>query len=127
MKPLPLIVGFGGINSAGRSSFHHSYKRIIYDSLDNHEKKTTIGGNRFEDAVIDFIIKNCSGGVITEAVGNVAGVIPHSKKGDLLITMGSDAVGAGRKIVVEIKNKQILQEIKKSERVRKEDSKYVRK
>ena len=43
MKPLPLIVGFGGINSAGRSSFHHSYKRIIYDSLDNHEKKTTIG------------------------------------------------------------------------------------
>ena len=73
-------------------------------AIDKVEKKTTIGGNRFEDAVIDFIIKNCSGGVITEAVGNVAGVIPHSKKGDLLITMGSDAVGAGRKIVVEIKN-----------------------
>ncbi len=43
MKPLPLIVGFGGINSAGRSSFHHSYNRIIYESLNNHDKTSTIG------------------------------------------------------------------------------------
>ncbi|MEC8147354.1 MAG: beta-ketoacyl synthase [Pseudomonadota bacterium] len=43
MKPLPLIVGFGGINSAGRSSFHHAYNRIIYDSLSRREKERTIG------------------------------------------------------------------------------------
>ena len=43
MKPLPLIVGFGGINSAGRSSFHHSYNRIIYESLNNQNKASTIG------------------------------------------------------------------------------------
>ncbi len=43
MKPLPLIVGFGGINSAGRSSFHHSYNRIIYESLNSHDKTATIG------------------------------------------------------------------------------------
>ncbi len=43
MKPLPLIVGFGGINSAGRSSFHHSYNRIIYESLNKQDKTLTIG------------------------------------------------------------------------------------
>ena len=43
MKPLPLIVGFGGINSAGRSSFHHSYNRTIYESLNRKEKTSTIG------------------------------------------------------------------------------------
>ena len=33
MKKLPVIVGFGGINSAGRSSFHHSYRRMVHDAL----------------------------------------------------------------------------------------------
>lgn len=28
MLPLPLIVGFGGVNCAGRSSFHHGYGRL---------------------------------------------------------------------------------------------------
>ena len=34
MKALPLIIGFGGINAAGRSSFHHGYQRMVFDSLD---------------------------------------------------------------------------------------------
>jgi acetoacetyl-[acyl-carrier protein] synthase len=33
MARLPLIVGFGGINAAGRSSFHHGYRRMIIDAL----------------------------------------------------------------------------------------------
>jgi len=33
MKKLPVIVGFGGINSAGRSSFHHSYRRMVHEAL----------------------------------------------------------------------------------------------
>lgn len=33
MVPLPVIVGFGGINAAGRSSFHHAYRRLVIDSL----------------------------------------------------------------------------------------------
>ena len=33
MKKLPVIVGFGGINAAGRSSFHHSYRRMVHDVL----------------------------------------------------------------------------------------------
>ena len=75
-------------------------------AIEGVEKKTTIGGKIFEDAVTDFIVDKCSEGVITEAVGNIAGAIPHAKKGDVLITMGSDTVGAGRKIVVEIKNEK---------------------
>ncbi len=33
MKKLPVIVGFGGINSAGRTSFHHAYRRMIHEVL----------------------------------------------------------------------------------------------
>lgn len=33
MQRLPVIVGFGGINAAGRSSFHHGYRRMILDAL----------------------------------------------------------------------------------------------
>ena len=34
MTPLPLIIGFGGINAAGRSSFHHGFQRMVLDKLD---------------------------------------------------------------------------------------------
>lgn len=34
MTPLPLIIGFGGINAAGRSSFHHAYQRMVLEQLD---------------------------------------------------------------------------------------------
>jgi acetoacetyl-[acyl-carrier protein] synthase len=33
IKKLPVIVGFGGINAAGRTSFHHSYRRMVHDAL----------------------------------------------------------------------------------------------
>ncbi len=33
MSHLPVIVGFGGISSAGRSSFHHGYRRLVIDGL----------------------------------------------------------------------------------------------
>lgn len=41
MKKLPVIVGFGGINSAGRSSGFHSYKRMICDVLPQQELMST--------------------------------------------------------------------------------------
>jgi acetoacetyl-[acyl-carrier protein] synthase len=34
MDRIPVIVGFGGVNAAGRSSGHHGYRRTIVDSLD---------------------------------------------------------------------------------------------
>ncbi|MFY0666033.1 MAG: beta-ketoacyl synthase [Natronospirillum sp.] len=33
MTRLPVIVGFGGVNAAGRSAFHHGYKRMIESAL----------------------------------------------------------------------------------------------
>src|SRR5690606_9384231 len=42
MAKLPLIVGFGGINAAGRSSFHHGYRRMIFDALDTTRQQSTL-------------------------------------------------------------------------------------
>jgi len=33
LSRLPVIVGFGGINPAGRSSAHHGYRRLVIDNL----------------------------------------------------------------------------------------------
>ncbi len=42
MAHLPVIVGFGGYNSAGRSSFHHGYKRLVIESLPVSERQKTL-------------------------------------------------------------------------------------
>ncbi|MEM7466826.1 MAG: beta-ketoacyl synthase [Pseudomonadota bacterium] len=39
---LPLIVGFGGVGPAGRSSFHHAYRRTVLDSLSVESKRRTL-------------------------------------------------------------------------------------
>lgn len=33
MSTIPVIVGFGGVNAAGRSSGHHGYRRTVVDRL----------------------------------------------------------------------------------------------
>ena len=40
-SPLPLMVGFGGINPAGRASFHHAYRRLVIDKLDQEKQDGT--------------------------------------------------------------------------------------
>lgn len=42
MSQLPVIVGFGGISPAGRSSCHHAYHRIIFDKLDSETRNQTL-------------------------------------------------------------------------------------
>lgn len=42
MTRLPVIVGFGGYNAAGRSSFHHGYRRTVLDSLDHDKQVSTL-------------------------------------------------------------------------------------
>jgi len=44
MSSLPVIVGFGGFNAAGRSSFHHAYKRMVIESLPADERQETMLG-----------------------------------------------------------------------------------
>jgi len=38
---LPVIVGFGGVNSAGRVSCNHAYKRLVIDALPEAERGRT--------------------------------------------------------------------------------------
>ena len=44
MSHLPVIVGFGGFNAAGRSSGHHAYRRMVIESLPAQERQDTIAG-----------------------------------------------------------------------------------
>lgn len=44
MSRLPVIVGFGGINAAGRSSFHAGYRRLVIDKLAAKDKRETLLG-----------------------------------------------------------------------------------
>ena len=41
MTRLPVIVGFGGINAAGRASCNHAYKRLVIDALPEAERRLT--------------------------------------------------------------------------------------
>ena len=41
-RRLPVIVGFGGINAAGRSSGHHAYARMVHDALPRQRQSRTL-------------------------------------------------------------------------------------
>lgn len=41
---LPLIVGFGGYNAAGRSSSHQGFRRMILESLNSKQQQETVVG-----------------------------------------------------------------------------------
>ena len=42
MVKLPIIVGFGGINSAGRSAYHQGYKRLVFNELSPAGQQQTL-------------------------------------------------------------------------------------
>lgn len=42
MVPLPIITAIGGINAAGRSSGHHSYRRLVYSALPIAAQQSTV-------------------------------------------------------------------------------------
>ena len=44
MAVLPVIVGYGGFNAAGRSSFDQSYRRMILESVSASERDKTLSG-----------------------------------------------------------------------------------
>ena len=41
---LPVIVGFGGYNAAGRSSSHQAFRRMVFESLPAPEQQQTVVG-----------------------------------------------------------------------------------
>lgn len=44
MSQLPVIIGFGGISPAGRSSFHHGYRRLVMDRLGMADREPVLKG-----------------------------------------------------------------------------------
>lgn len=44
MSLLPVIVGFGGVNAAGRASGHLAYRRMVLESLPASERERTLAG-----------------------------------------------------------------------------------
>lgn len=55
MSNLPVIVGFGGFNAAGRSSGHHAYRRMIIESLPAIERQETLAGLAVMMGLLVFI------------------------------------------------------------------------
>ncbi len=65
MSSLPVVVGFGGINPAGRASFHHAYRRMVFDALPESAQTRTlkslaalmnVSGEVSDIATRDFIL-----------------------------------------------------------------------
>ncbi len=44
MTSLPIVVGMGGINAAGRTSFHQGFRRIVIDKLNAEARQETFVG-----------------------------------------------------------------------------------
>ncbi|MAT49728.1 MAG: beta-ketoacyl synthase [Porticoccaceae bacterium] len=44
MTALPVVVSYGGVNAAGRSSFDQSYRRMVLESLPEQERRRTVAG-----------------------------------------------------------------------------------
>ena len=65
MSQLPVIVGFGGVSPAGRSSFHHGYRRLILDRLNDSERSETL-----LDLATLMGLASYSDGIYFDAEGN---------------------------------------------------------
>jgi len=70
MSRLPVIVGFGGYNSAGRSSFHHGFRRTVIESLDAQARQQTLTGLAVMMklvSVVDGEYRDAQGATLTPA------------------------------------------------------------
>ncbi len=70
MTALPVIVGMGGINAAGRTSFHQGYRRIVLDSLDAKARQETFLGLATLMNLVTLtegVLKDADGNTVNEA------------------------------------------------------------
>ena len=67
-------------------------------------RRSTLHGHEFEARVGEQLQPPClAAGDVFDAVGETTGVVPRSKKGDFLVTLGPDSAAPGAAIVVEAK------------------------
>ena len=65
MTRLPLIIGMGGINASGRTSFHQGFRRIVIDKLNAQARQETFVGL----ASLMKLVTNQNGSLV-DAKGN---------------------------------------------------------
>jgi len=74
------------------------------DERQKVERQGTLHGHRFEDALGARVRAMSDGaGDLAEHTGHTTGRLNHCKKGDLVVTLGPERVGAGRSMVWEAK------------------------
>lgn len=92
MSRLPVITGFGGINSAGRSSFHNAFRRMVIDQLSSDDQTDTYLGLATLMQLVSFDAgqyKDNNGNVLTpEQIKNQFG--SHIRKNTLLRKISTD-------------------------------------
>ncbi|WP_039912032.1 beta-ketoacyl synthase [Cellvibrio mixtus] len=52
---LPIVVGFGGFNAAGRASGHHAYRRMVIESLPELPRQETLAGLAVMMGLISYV------------------------------------------------------------------------
>ncbi|MDF1827638.1 MAG: beta-ketoacyl synthase [Legionellaceae bacterium] len=127
MRKLPVIVGMGGINAAGRSSGFHSYKRLISDVLSEDVMQSTwldLGrrmGMLIEGKPTEEQIEAIKNGTLVRRTERFDpdNVLCHQKA--RLDTAGPDATGA-----FVIKKSRLPEPLPDSYRIEEIDQKYVR-
>lgn len=70
MQRIPVIVGFGGINAAGRGSFHHAYRRMVLDALPAAERQRVLlglGTLTGRASCVEGVIRDTAGNLLTPA------------------------------------------------------------
>lgn len=104
MTALPVVVSYGGINAAGRSSFDQSWRRMVLDKLSSADRQRTITGLgalmgiegagqwscQLEDAVIrGTLIRRIEDGVFNpdSAPWNQSMVVCGADGGDLRLQL----------------------------------------
>ena len=66
MTSLPVVIGMGGINAAGRTSFHQGFRRIVIDKINSEARQETFVGLASLMKLVSF--KN---GQLVDQQGNI--------------------------------------------------------
>jgi len=127
MRKLPVIVGMGGINAAGRSSGFHSYKRLVSDVLSEDTMQSTwldLGrrmGMSIEGTPTAEQIEAIKQGTLVRRIERFDSdnVLCHQKA--MLDTAGPDATGS-----FVIKKSRLPEPLPESYRIEEIDPTYVR-
>ena len=120
MSRLPVIVSFGGVNPAGRSSLHHGYRRLVLEKIGVEEKNKTLSSLRAlmnksgEDSYTDkWILQHSLIRKIEDNLFNTEEIIVHRKT-----TFSSKR---GEKSAFLVKKNQIPTKLPSNWKIKKQD------